>query len=286
MLAFGLFGCSFITQAVDDQPPTPQAAATAAPFTTGQTVPTAADAMPPGQERWQPPLHFSWQWQLSDEFDAGVAADVYDLDLFETDGSNVAALKAAGKQVICYLSAGSLEDWRPDTGLFAREVIGANYEGWPGERWLDIRRIDLLAAALTARLDLCRQKGFAAVEPDNIDGYANFTGFPLTAADQLIFNRWLAGEAHARGLAIGLKNDPDQAEALADDFDWALTEDCLAEGWCETMLPFVKRGKPVLMAEYTDTNVVLADVCVEAQRLGYNAIMKNRELDAARSGCE
>ena len=146
--------------------------------------------------------------------------------------------------------------------------------------------MDRLDAVLTARGDQCQQKGFDAVEPDNIDGYTNDTGFPLSADDQLAFNRWLAGAAHARGLSVGLKNDPEQAAALADDFDWALTEDCFAEGWCQDMLPFIQRGKPVLMAEYTDTGADLSELCAEARRLGFNAILKDRELGAEREGCE
>ena len=42
---------------------------------------------------------------------------------------------------------------------------------------------------MAARFDLCRQKGFDAVEPDLVDGYIQTTGFPLTAADQLTYNR-------------------------------------------------------------------------------------------------
>jgi len=78
-------------------------------------------------------------------------------------------------------------------------VLGNDYEGWAGEKWLDIRQISTLAPIMRARLDLCKQKGFDAVEPDNIDGYTNATGFPLTAQDQLDYNIWLANEAHARG---------------------------------------------------------------------------------------
>ena len=40
------------------------------------------------------------------------------------------------------------------------------------------------------------------------------TGFALTAADQLRFNRWIAHEAHARDMAVGLKNDTAQVKAL------------------------------------------------------------------------
>ena len=39
------------------------------------------------------------------------------------------------------------------------------------------------------------QKGCDGVDPDNVDGYTNKTGFPLTAKDQLAYNKFLAQEA-------------------------------------------------------------------------------------------
>jgi hypothetical protein len=183
------------------------------------------------------------------------------------------------------MSAGSWEEWREDAPLFPPEVIGKPYEGWPGERWLDIRRIDLLAPLIESRMNLCKAKGFVAIEPDNIDGYTNETGFPLGAADQLRFNKWLASEAHRRDLSIGLKNDPDQAVELVDDFDWALTEDCFAEGWCEQMVPFIEQGKAVFSAEYTDMGMTQAKFCGRATALGINAVLKTRELDAWSRPC-
>ena len=57
-----------------------------------------------------------------------------------------------------------------------------------------------------SRLQLAAQKGCDAVEPDNVDGYTNETGFELSQADQIQFNRDIAGAAHKQGLAVGLKN--------------------------------------------------------------------------------
>ena len=165
------------------------------------------------------------------------------------------------------------------------EVLGKEYQGWPGEKWLDIRQIDLLAPILRARLDDCAAKGFVGVEPDNIDAYTNKTGFPLSYADQLAFNIWLAEEAHLRGLSIGLKNDSEQVLDLLPFFDWAMTEDCFDQGWCEEMLPFIEAGKPVFAAEYTDTGFVLADICPLAREMGFSLILKNRKLDAFRETC-
>jgi hypothetical protein len=235
---------------------------------------------------WKPPLDTSWQWQLGDSaIDQSFDVDMYDIDLFDQSAEVVDALHAKGRKVVCYMSVGSYEDWREDADQFPPSVLGNDYEGWPGEKWLDIRQIDVLAPIMRARLDLCKEKGFDAVEPDNMDNYTNDTGFPLTYADQLAYNRWLADEAHQRGLSIGLKNDANQVADLVDSFDWALTEDCFEQGWCDEMLPFIQAGKPVFAAEYTDTGITLDDFCPQAQTMHINAILKNRDLDAPRQAC-
>ncbi|MFN4218582.1 MAG: endo alpha-1,4 polygalactosaminidase, partial [Candidatus Bipolaricaulia bacterium] len=174
---------------------------------------------------WTPTPGTTWQIQFTGlPVDQSFNVQVYDIDLFDNDASVVAALHAQGRKVICYINAGAWEAWRPDADQFPPEVLGNDYAGWPGEKWLDIRRIDLLAPIMRARLDLCKAKGFDGVDPDNLDGYQNNTGFPLTYQDQLTYNIWLANEAHARGLSIGLKNDPDQVSDLLPYFEWAVVE--------------------------------------------------------------
>ena len=234
---------------------------------------------------WRPSGKVSWDWQLTEPFDLERHIDMIDLDLFETSADSVAGLKSRGIKTVCYLNAGAWEDWREDAKNFPPSVLGNAYDNWPGERWLDIRRIEKLAPLIGRRMDLCKAKGFDGVEPDNIDGYDNETGFPLDGADQLRFNLWLASQAHKRGLSIGLKNDADQVSELAGDFDWALTEDCFAEEWCERMLPFVRMGKAVFAAEYTDMDMTPGKFCATAASLGINAILKTRELDAWWKPC-
>lgn len=267
-------------------PPTPSVSPTPDPYpspSSGKYLPVIVQEGPP---IWRPARGMSWQIQFADlPVDQSVEAELYVIDLFDSDASVVQALHAQGRRVVCYISAGSWEEWRPDADQFPPEVIGAAYDGWPGERWLDIRQIDLLAPILRARLDLCRSRGFDGVDPDNVDGYQNESGFPLTYEAQLRFNRWLATEAHARGLAIGLKNNTEQVAELHPYFDWALTEDCFDQGWCEQASPFARAGKPVFAIEYTDTGITLEDFCDEAAALGFSAILKHRELDAYRESC-
>jgi len=251
-----------------------------------QSETPAEHARTPQVNWWRPAVATTWQWQLTGlPVDQSLDVAMYDIDLFENEASVVAALHARGRKVICYLSVGSWEDWRPDQDQFPASVLGHDYEDWPGEKWLDIRQIDVLAPIMRARLDQCHARGFDGVEPDNVDGYTTATGFPLTYQDQLAYNRWLAAEAHVRGLSIGLKNDPDQAGDLLVDFDWALAEDCFDQGWCEQLLPFIEAGKPVFAAEYTDTGITLDEFCPQAQALRFSAILKHRHLDAYQAAC-
>lgn len=233
---------------------------------------------------WHPSPGLTWQWQLSDDVEIGLGFDVYDLDL-SIQQSIVADIHTKGSKAICYISVGSYENWRDDADQFPSEVLGKAYQGWPGERWLDIRRIDLLAPIMRARFDECASKGFDAIEPDNIEIYTNDTGFPITYDDQLRYAIWLANEAHARGLAIGLKNAPDQVEDLVNYFDFAITEDCFYYNWCDQMELFVKNGKPVFSAEYTDLLRYLADYCSRSAQLGFSLILKHRDLDSWIETC-
>lgn len=231
---------------------------------------------------WVPPQETSWQWQLSGEINQSFDVDMYDIDMFETDASLVSSLHDQGKKVVCYISAGSWEEWRPDADLFPASVIGKPLAGWPGEKWLDIRRLDILGPILQARLDACKAKGFDGVEPDNIDGYTNDTGFPLTYQDQLEFNIFLANEAHARGLSIGLKNDLDQIPDLLPFYDWALNEQCFQFNECDKLMPFINEGKAVFHVEY---KAGLKKFCPEANEMNFNSLKKRRSLKAWRKAC-
>ena len=228
-----------------------------------------------------PPAHASWQWQLDGRLDTGVPAQVYDVDGFDTSRAQVRALQRGGRYVVCYVDVGTWERWRPDAGRFPRALLGAA-NGWPGERWLDVRRIDQLAPLLRARFARCAAKGFDAVEPDNVDGWSNDSGFPLSAADQLRFNRWVARAAHAQGLAVALKNDLEQARALAPSFDFAVLEQCFEYRECGSARPFLRAGKGVYDAEYARSTSAF---CADARRLGVNAIRKRLGLGAWRETC-
>lgn len=237
-----------------------------------------------GDERWKPTVGASWQWQLSDlPVDLSVEADVFDVDLFETDADTVADIHAGGAKAICYVSVGTWEPGRPDADRFPENALGETLDDFPDERWLDIGDIAVLAPLMEARLDLCASKGFDAVEPDNADGYSNNSGFALTAEDQLAFNTWVARAVHDRGLAVGLKNDLDQIDELVDEFDFAVNEQCVQYDECRAVERFVDAGKPVFHAEY---EVSVEEMCEVATPLGLSSTLKGVDLDAAYEWCD
>jgi len=237
---------------------------------------------PPADGIWRPVPATSWQLQFTGDIDTSINVQMFDLDLFDTPKSLIDQLHANGRIVICYFSAGSWEDWRPDADDFPESVIGNDLSGWPGEKWLDVRRLDLLGPIMQARMDLAVQKGCDGLDPDNVDGYTNSTGFPLSAQDQLAYNKWLAAEAHARKLSIGLKNDLDQVVALVSHFDWALNEQCFEYDECSALLPFVQAGKAVFAVEYTGEPSIF---CPAANAMGFSGLKKNLDLDAWRIDC-
>jgi hypothetical protein len=215
----------------------------------GGSAPRAASAA----GWWTPPQHLTWFWQLQGKIDNAKSVAAYDIDGFENEASEVAALHAQGKRVICYVDVGTAENFRPDYDRFPRSTLGRS-NGWPGERWLDIRRLNVLEPIMSARFQMCRDKGFDAVEPDNMEAFSNHTGFPITAAQQLEYDLWIAGEAHSLGMAVLQKNDGEQSAEQQPYFDGALSEQCNQYRECANFAPYLAAGKPVLNAEYGREN--------------------------------
>ncbi len=231
---------------------------------------------------WHPAPGTSWQWQLSGDIDTSFDVQMYDVDLVDTTQNTINQLHADGRRVVCYFSAGSWENWRPDKDSFPESVKGNDLSGWPDEKWLDIRQLDILKPIMEARLNLAVNKKCDGVEPDNVDGYTNSSGFTLSGEDQKTYNRWLAGAAHARGLSVGLKNDLDQIPDLVPYFDWALNEQCFQYNECDKLLPFINNDKAVFGVEYT---LETSAFCTQANGMNFDWLKKTQNLDSYRVPC-
>ncbi|MGC1381980.1 MAG: endo alpha-1,4 polygalactosaminidase [Candidatus Baltobacteraceae bacterium] len=251
--------------------------------TSFSSVPLPADAgnAARASTRWIPTPGESYQIQYDGKLDLSVAADVYDLDMFDTPKSVVATLHAMGRRVVCYVDVGTWENWRPDAGKFPKSVLGKPDGHWRGERWLDVRQTAILEPIMAHRLELCKEKGFDGVDPDNLDGYQNKTGFPLTYQEQLTYDSWVAQAAHDRGLTADQKGDNGQVKDLVKVYDFAVVEQCYAQGWCQQFDLYTNTNRLVVDVEYYhDQQRFLNGNCAEAAKNHDTAILKKLELTA------
>jgi hypothetical protein len=259
------------------------------------TSATAAPSGPPGR------LHpgTSWQWQID-----GAAIDetvldavtnprkMYDVDMEATPAAIIHRLGAKSITVICYLETGGWESYRSDAGAFPASVLGGAVDGYPNERYVDIRRTDVLLPLIAARLDRAAAKGCNGVEPDLDDTYTASTGFPLTVDDQVAYDTAIASLAHARGLSIGLKNgassDGSFEAAMAPVTDWALNESCNRFDECGGYTVYISAGKPVFQVEYVDEGSSAASFCPTDNDRNFDGILKQSSSTLAalpRTAC-
>lgn len=241
-------------------------------------------------EWWRPGVATTWQLQLTGDIVTDIDVALFDLDLFDAPQATLDALHADGRKVLCYFSAGSGEDWRPDHGDLDPAALGKPLDGWPGEVWLDVRHPSVWAV-MRGRLDRAVAAGCDGVDPDNMDGWLQDSGYPLTADDQLAYNRWIANQAHLRGLTVGLKNGGDQVPDLVDYFDFELNEQCHEYDECDQLAPFIDQGKPVFNVEYpgdeADAQALAATLCPEAGAAMLRTLMLPYELDGTwRVSCD
>ncbi len=208
-------------------------------------------------------------------------APVYDIDM-DNPASTVRRIHRRDATAICYVDVGSWEPYRADAGEFPRRVLGRHFQGFPNERWLDVRKLAILRPIMAKRFDRCAEKRFDAIEPDNEDGYENNSGFPITAHDQLRYDIWISNAIRRRGMVAGLKNDLGQVRAMLPYVGFEVNEQCFQYSECGRLRRFIAHGKPVFGAEY---ELPLSRFCPKSKQLGFSTIRKRYSLEAWRRTC-
>lgn len=287
-------------------------------FTAPATPPPGTPPSSSGWWRPTPATRLALHWVLSGAIDVNNPThmglrdfsgntlpepDVYDIDGEMNPKATVDYLHAKGKKVICYFDAGVYETYRGDASKFqalSPQIWGKADVGWENSYWLDIRRVSALEPIMKARMQMCKDKGFDAIEPDEIDGWENDTGFPITYQDQIVYNIALARWAHEIGMSIGQKGDTVQTRDLVGHFDWTLNEECYAFNECTTVYDpllnkdfpslqlYVQANKAVFIAEYKAyTSSVWASKCADstANRFNTTRFKLNLATTSGRMPC-
>lgn len=241
----------------------------------------------------------SWEWILDVDSlpPAPSSVDLFGMDGLEVGAGYVDVVASTGASPWCYLSVGTAEEFRDDYDAFANldveeraagneGVLGGVLPDWQDERWLNLRRADVLLPLMESRLDVCEDKGFTLVEFDNMDGHTNETGLDLTAQEVRTWVASLIALAVDRGLGVIHKNASDLTFDLEPSVEALLLESCVLDGFCgEAALPFIESGKPVMNAEYPGRwrsegrRFNVEDVCAESESAGVSTLVKTLDLD-------
>lgn len=138
-----------------------------------------------------------------------------------------------------------------------------------------------------------KTEGFDGIDPDNMDGWDNRNGLKLTPRHAIDYMHFLAHEAHARGLAIGLKNASHVLPDVLHCVQFAVSEQAVQFDDVDAFAPLLAAGKPVFHVEYpkgedaesarqNDAREVTGkkrDRCFAARDKGFSSIIKNVRLD-------
>ncbi len=229
-----------------------------------------------------PPANGVFDYQIGGPYTPAASTAIVDRDRLESP--------AAGKYNVCYVNAfqtqpGESGQW--PSNLLLRNGSGQLVEDadWPGEYILDTRT----AANRTAILGVlgpwmqdCKNRGFAAIEPDNLDSYTRSQGL-MTRANNQAMATLLATDAHARGLAIAQKNDSDVAPVGKTQigFDFAIVEECQPYAECAAFTSVY--GAQVYEIEYTD-NGGLANFNAACSARGSTVSITYRDRDVVPQG--
>jgi hypothetical protein len=251
-----------------------------------------------------------WQWELDHVISTASPADmgtgditytgapaaaplVYDIDGFNNAAADVAALHALGKKVIAYIEVGAAESYRPDYAQFPVADLGTTVSGYPNEKYLNIND-PAVTAIIEARIAMCAQKGFDAIEPDIDDSYTDATGFSISESQNIAYLATLSDYAHSLGLAWGLKNGGDGGDppsfvaGVLPHADFAVVEEPFYLQTIAYFEPaFSGAGKALFVAEYTNHTASSSTFCPQAIADATNAALFDVALDGmTRDPCQ
>jgi hypothetical protein len=247
----------------------------------------ATDGTPSLAEGWVPlPVNAPFDYQIGGDYRPVDRVEVVVRDWF--DGSPLPDAYS-----ICYVNAFQTE--RDDDGV-DRPDERSNWPGhlvlselgsdpdWNGEYLIDLATVETRQAAVgwvDQMIEMCADKGFAAVEFDNLDSWTRFADTPIAdlvpfgPVEAAAYATLLTAAAHARGLAAAQKNalEVDPATVTAIGFDFLIVERCGEFGECDDAVQLY--GDELLAIEYEPdafaaacdavggrSSVVLRDVAV------------------------
>lgn len=185
--------------------------------------------------------------------------------------SYISELKSKGKRVVCYISAGTVEDWRDDKSSFDDDTA-KHYKGFGGtETWLDITQWESFKGPMEARINEAASKGCQFIEYDNVDCDANMcvsgASYDQLFKDQTDYLNWLISTTHGKGMGVGLKNAQSHIESMSSKIDFAINEECQKYDECYYYKQLSSQNKAAFGVEYDNNGGKVCSVAKEYHML-------------------
>ena len=217
----------------------------------------------PAAAEWTlPPANGKFDYQIGGDYPLPPGVGVVSRDWF-------AGSAPAGAYGICYVNAFQTQANEPDVNRpdekdnwpphLVLTALGDD-PNWDGEYLIDLSTAEKRTAAaawVQPMTQACAEKGFQAVEFDNLDSWTRFQDSPVAAqppfgrAEAVAYAALLVADAHALGLAAAQKNTAELSVAEARTqigFDFAIAEEC--GRWKECGRYRANYGNLVYVIEY------------------------------------
>ncbi|HEY6079878.1 MAG TPA: endo alpha-1,4 polygalactosaminidase [Polyangiaceae bacterium] len=230
-----------------------------------------------------PAENVAWQAKLSGAVDIAEDAELFYLDAELQDSADLAQLHEQGRHYICYLSAGSWEDFRDDAKAFPESALGSPLPNFENERWLDVRSPEV-RQLMQQRIERLGALGCDGIPPSSLAVHAADTGLGLTQEDALDYARWLAERIHAAGMSAGLAAPLELTRELWPSFEFGLAIGCLQGSGCAEFAPFVEAHRPVLHIELGDEDAA-PGICKMAEALGFEPLVTSASFNGQSVRC-
>jgi hypothetical protein len=187
-----------------------------------------------------PPANAGFDYQIGGDYALPAGVSVVSRDWYIGHAPR-------GAYAICYVNAFQTQDdesgvrRRDERSRWPRELVLTELGDdptWGGEYLIDIStaaKRKRAARWVQPMIRTCKEKGFDAVEYDNLDSWTRFDDtprdgdVPFGKADAVAYAKLLARRAHRLGLAVGQKNTVDLTRRQARRqvrFDFAIAEEC------------------------------------------------------------
>ena len=219
-------------------------------------------ALPAAADWTLPPANGKFDYQIGGDYALPQGVKVVSRDWF-------AGTAPVGAYGICYVNAFQTQANEPDvdrpdekdnwpSDLVLTEL--GDDPNWDGEYLIDLSTPEKRTAAaawVKPMTQECADKGFEAVEFDNLDSWTRFQDSPVASqppfgrTEAVAYATLLVADAHAAGLAAAQKNTAELSRTEARTqigFDFAIAEEC--GRWKECGRYRANYGNLVYVIEY------------------------------------